>query len=199
MNMRQRTTKNVRRQAALRSDAEILQYTSELVEAGLRGAYIIELTGLPKLTVDAVIDRDRGLRKPGKAKGAVALFQDDATLRLHASVFLHAYMQARETDSFTEPGAFVRALRALNARAPGHDIHGDVLFYALKQMAAGVFALQRCPACGSHYLRVQPTEGTKRTLEGDCFVCSYRFRPPGRSTSIAGKDLLALAKGKSGP
>lgn len=194
MSLRGRTTKNVRRTAALHSDTEILEYTGIMIAAGVSASYIIEMTGLSKHTVDSLIDRDRGARTPGRRKGALTVFQDDAKLRLYVSVFLHAYTLANQSESWSDPGAFVRALRALDARAPGHEVDPDLLCFALKQIEKGEFALARCPGCATHFLKIQPKAGVKRTLEGDCFICNYRFKALGRSSSIAGKELLALAK-----
>ncbi|WP_170113400.1 FlhC family transcriptional regulator [Ahniella affigens] len=194
MSLRERISKNVTRASAKIEDSEQLAFATELVRRGLRASAVVTLTGMPPHTVKILTDRDVGARKSGRQPGSIERLQDDSHLRLHCSVFVHAYLKAREVaEPFYDSRPFVRALRTLEARSPEHGISADLFFYALQQYQEGVLALERCLSCGAHYLRITQLKDAKRKLEGDCFICTYRFRQPGRTASLTGKELIALA------
>lgn len=192
MNLRQRMGRNITRAGTKAGEYEMLADAEALVLAGLRASAVVALTGLPAHTVKLMIDRDVGIRRAGRQPGSIERLQDDAGLRLHCSVFLHAYLKAREPETaFLHGRTFVRALTTLTARAPEHGVSADLLFYALQQYEAGHLVLERCTGCGAHYLYITLRKDVKRTLTGDCFACSYRFRTPGRTATWSGRELLS--------
>ena len=192
MNLRERMSKNITRAGTKAGDHDLLAQTEELVQSGLRASAVVALTGLPAHTIKLMIDRDVGIRRSGRQPGSIERLQDDASLRLHCSVFVHAYLQARErSQPFLDARPFVRAWRTLAARAPAHGVSADLCFYAIQQVELGHLALERCIVCGAHFLRITLEKDVKRTLTGDCFMCSYRYRTPGRTASWSGRELLA--------
>lgn len=193
MNLRERMGRNIARAGSKAGEPERLADASTLALAGLRASAVTALTGLPAHTVKMLIDRDVGVRRSGRQPGSIERLQDDSALRLACTVFLHAYLKAREHEEpLLSSRAFVRALATLGARSPEHGVSADLLFYAVQQYGEGTIGLERCAGCGAHFLKILVLKDAKRTLTGDCFACSYRFHTPGRAASWSGRELLSF-------